>query len=68
MCIRWRGWVDETIERRAYFVSSLVVLAAVAVIVTVGALNGGGLTDPALWIGLGLVPVLLWLTRRAGLG
>ena len=67
MSDRWRSWVDETAERRLYFVSALVVVVAVAVTMIVGTFGGGGLTDPALWIGLALVPVLLWLVKRAGL-
>ena len=67
MSDRWRGWVNETAERRLYFVSALVAVVAVAVTMIVGTFGGGGLTDAALWIGLALVPVLLWLVKRAGL-
>ncbi len=68
MVERWKGWDDEPPRRRAFAVASYLVVAVLAVIVVGGTLfSDGGATSPWLWIGLALVPILLWLVRAAGL-
>ncbi len=64
---KWRGWAQEPGERRRLFVVALIVLSVIAVAAVVGTLRGDGLSDPSLWVGLALVPVLLALVRRSGL-
>lgn len=64
---KWRGWTEEGTRRRGLFVATFVVLAALAVVAVVGTITGDGLASAWLWIGLVLVPVLLWLVREAGL-
>ena len=64
---RWKGWGEEPRQRRRDFVASLGVLAAITLAAVAGTIRGEGLADPLLWLGLALVPVLLYLVRRAGL-
>ena len=47
--------------------AALAVVAILGVVVVVGTLRGDGFASVWLWIGLALVPVLLWLVRAAGL-
>jgi Ni/Fe-hydrogenase subunit HybB-like protein len=65
---RRRGWSREPSKRRGRLVATVAVLAAIAVVMVIGTIRGDGLSDPVLWIGLALVPLLLVLARRAGLG
>ena len=65
---RWRGWAEEATPRRVLFVLTVAVLGAIAVVSLIGTLRGDGLASPWLWAGLLLVPLLLWLVSRVGLG
>ena len=64
---KWRGWEAEEGPRRAYFVATAIVLGGRAVSAVVGTVEGRGFDSAWLWVGLALVPVVLWLVARAGL-
>lgn len=66
MSDKWRGWESESRQRRVLFVATAIVVAVLAVSMVVGTVEGAGFESIWLWLGLALVPILLWLVEWLG--